>query len=116
MDALRRCDADPAVITCVASLFAADRKLDKARSWYNRAVALAPLQGDNWARYLAFEHLHGTPAEAEAVAKRAVEAAPRYGELWTSGFKIILKRATAQLVSTATLFHHSSSLAHHFVL
>ena len=82
VDALRRCDADPAVVAAVAGLFAADRKLDKARSWFNRAVTLAPLIGDNWARFVAFERQHGgDPAD---VIRRAVEAAPRYGELWTS--------------------------------
>jgi len=81
VDALRRCDADPAVIACVAALFAADRKLDKARSWYNRAVTIAPLIGDNWARYVAFERQHGG---GDDVVRRAVDASPRYGQLWTS--------------------------------
>jgi pre-mRNA-processing factor 6 len=80
VDALRRCDADPAVVACVAGLFAADRKTDKARAWYNRAVALAPDVGDHWARFAAFEAQHG--GEADVVA-RCVAAAPRHGETWT---------------------------------
>ena len=80
VDALRRCDADPAVVACVAGLFAADRKTDKARAWYNRAVALAPDVGDHWARFAAFEAQHGGEAD---VAARCVAAAPRHGEYWT---------------------------------
>jgi pre-mRNA-processing factor 6 len=83
VDALRRCDADPAVVACVAGLFAADRKTDKARAWYARAVALAPLVGDYWARYAAFEAQHGGEAAAAEVVARAAAAAPRYGEYWT---------------------------------
>ncbi|KAJ1378603.1 protein STABILIZED1 [Sesbania bispinosa] len=42
MDALKKCDHDPHVIAVVAKLFWHDRKVDKARTWLNRAVTLAP--------------------------------------------------------------------------
>lgn len=82
-DALKRCDQDPAVIAAVAGLFWSDRKVDKARSWFNRAVLLAPEVGDHWAQYYRFELQHGTPDSAAEVARRAAEKEPRYGERWT---------------------------------
>lgn len=83
VDALRRCDADPAVLACVAGLFAADRKVDKARAWFRRAVAAAPDVGDHWARFAAFEAQHGGADALAGVVAGAVAAAPRYGEYWT---------------------------------
>jgi pre-mRNA-processing factor 6 len=82
-DALKRCDQDPAVISAVAQLFWADRKVDKARSWFNRAALLAPEVGDYWAQYYRFELQHGTPESAADVLRRAREREPRYGERWT---------------------------------
>lgn len=82
-DALKRCDQDPAVIAAVANLFWQDRKVDKARSWFNRAVLLAPDVGDYWAQYLKFEVQHGTPESAAEVVRRCAEKEPRYGERWT---------------------------------
>ena len=82
VDALRRCDADPHVMCCVAGLFAADRKTDKARAWFERCVTAAPDVGDFWARYVAFEAHLGAEAAAAAVAKRCCAAQPRHGEFW----------------------------------
>ena len=102
VDALKKCDDDPFVVSAVASLFAADRKPDKARSWYERAVRLDPDCGDHWARYYLFEKEQGrgggggggnvnaetaaattANANAQAVLSRCVAAGPRHGERWT---------------------------------
>ena len=45
VDALKRCNDDPHVVAAVAALFWHDRKVDKARSWLNRAVTLNPGAG-----------------------------------------------------------------------
>ena len=82
-DALKRCDQDAAVVAAVANLFWQDRKADKARAWFNRAVALAPEVGDHWAQLYRFELQLGSPETAAEVARRAAEKAPRYGERWT---------------------------------
>ena len=42
VDALKKCNDDPHVVAAVAALFWQDRKVDKARSWFNRAVTLNP--------------------------------------------------------------------------
>ena len=82
VDALRRCEKDPRVIAAVASLFWLDRKTDKARSWFNRAVTLDPDIGDHWAMYYEFERQLGGEEAAEEVARRCAEANPTHGETW----------------------------------
>jgi pre-mRNA-processing factor 6 len=81
--ALEICDQDPLVIMAVARLFWRDRKLDKARSWLNRAIALDKDLGDIWINLYAFELEHGTEAERETALKNCELADPHHGELWT---------------------------------
>ena len=82
VDALKRCNDDPHVIAAVAMLFQNDRKVDKARTWYNRAITLNPDIGDLWALYHIFETQHGGPDMAAEVVKKCVMAEPRHGERW----------------------------------
>ncbi|XP_020256952.1 protein STABILIZED1 [Asparagus officinalis] len=88
-DALKRCDHDPHVIATVAKLFWHDRKVDKARSWFNRAVTLSPDVGDFWALYYKFELQHGNEDTQKDVLKRCVAAEPKHGERWTSISKAV---------------------------
>jgi len=82
VDALKRCDNDPRIIASIANLFRQDRKVDKARSWFNRSCTIDPDIGDHWAAYYRFESQHGGDVAAAAVAKRCREADPKHGELW----------------------------------
>ena len=82
VDALKRCDNDPYIIAAIAILFWHDRKLDKAQSWWNRAVTIAPDIGDHWASYYKFELQTSGEQAANAVAERCVRADPRHGENW----------------------------------
>ena len=66
VDALKRCDNDPRIIASIANLFWQDRKVDKARSWFNRACTIDPDFGDHWAAYYRFELQHGGDAAADA--------------------------------------------------
>ncbi|GIL57404.1 hypothetical protein Vafri_12583 [Volvox africanus] len=81
-DALKRCDNDPHVVAAVAQLFWADRKVEKARSWFNRAVTLNPDIGDNWAHFYKFECQFGTPEQQVDVSSRCAAAEPHHGERW----------------------------------
>jgi pre-mRNA-processing factor 6 len=60
VDALKKCDNDPAVIVAVARLFWFERKIEKARTWFSRACKLDPDNGDAWAWWFKFECQHGT--------------------------------------------------------
>jgi len=82
-DAIKRCPEDPRVIAAVANLFATDRKNEKARKWYDRAVILNPDLGDSWAYFYAFELEMGNDEQQQKVKERCVAAEPKHGELWT---------------------------------
>lgn len=82
VDALKRCNDDPHVIAAVAMLFQNDRKVDKARTWFNRAITLNPDIGDFWALYYRFESQHGGSDMAAEVLKKCIAAEPRHGERW----------------------------------
>ncbi|KAJ3218692.1 hypothetical protein HDU67_004474 [Dinochytrium kinnereticum] len=81
-DALKKCENDPVVLVTIARLFAAERKLDKARNWFGRAVKVNPDLGDSWAWWLKFEMQHGDEAQQNDVISRCVAAEPHHGELW----------------------------------
>ena len=80
--AIKRNPESPLVIAAVAGLFANDKKIAKARKWFERAVLLNPDLGDSWARYYAFERKHGTPEQQRAVKERCVKAEPKHGQVW----------------------------------
>ncbi|KAF7791453.1 hypothetical protein EIP86_002469 [Pleurotus ostreatoroseus] len=61
-DALRKAADDPLIICTVARLFWAERKIEKARQWFERAVKTNPDIGDIWGWWLKFEQQHGTKA------------------------------------------------------
>lgn len=48
-DALKKCSDDAYVLVAVARLLSADRKVKKARNWFERAVTADPDNGDAWA-------------------------------------------------------------------
>jgi pre-mRNA-processing factor 6 len=82
--AIKRCPESPLVICAVASLFASERKTDKARKWLERAVILDPDQGDSWARYSQFELQFVSKERQQSIKERCVKAEPKHGELWQS--------------------------------
>lgn len=60
VDALKKCEHDPHVLLAVSKLFWSERKLNKCREWFNRALKIEPDLGDTWAYFYKFELLHGT--------------------------------------------------------
>jgi pre-mRNA-processing factor 6 len=86
-DATDKCGDDPHVTLAIARLFWAERKYDRARRWFNRAVVLDADHGDAWIHWYAFELLHGTEESRAAVASRCAAADPRHGERWQSTSK-----------------------------
>ncbi|KAI8545948.1 hypothetical protein RHMOL_Rhmol07G0077300 [Rhododendron molle] len=89
MDAHKRCDHDPHVIAAIAKLFWHDRKVDKARSYLNRAVTLGPDIGDFWALFYKFEIQYGTEETRADILKRCIAADPKHGEKWQALSKAV---------------------------
>jgi len=84
VDALKRCDQDPNVILAVAKLFWQNRQIEKARTWFNRALALDSDFGDAWAAAYKFEVQNGTIEKQQEILNKCIEAEPHHGELWIS--------------------------------
>jgi pre-mRNA-processing factor 6 len=82
MDALKKCENDPIVLVTVARLFWSERKVDKARNWFGRAVKVNPDLGDSWAWWLKFEMMHGSEDQRNDVIEKCVAAEPLHGERW----------------------------------
>jgi len=89
VDALKRCDKDARVMLAVARLFWRERKLEKARDWFQRATTLDPDLGDAWANRWAFEKAYSNEARITAVEEKCVQADPKHGELWVSVSKAL---------------------------
>ncbi|KAI7872015.1 PRP1 splicing factor, N-terminal-domain-containing protein [Spinellus fusiger] len=84
VDALKKCEHDPVIVTTVARLFWTERKIEKARNWFQKAVQIEPDQGDSFAWWYNFELQHGTEEQRNLVIKRCVASEPRHGEQWQS--------------------------------
>jgi pre-mRNA-processing factor 6 len=89
----------------VCRLFWADRIVDKARSWFNRAVKLDPDNGDAWAYFLRFEIEQGTDASRQELIARAVQAEPRHGLVWPT----VAKAAANARKSTEEILAHTAA-------
>ncbi|XP_070209587.1 pre-mRNA-processing factor 6-like [Littorina saxatilis] len=89
VDALRKCEHDPHVLLAASRLFWSERKISKARDWFNRTVKIDPDLGDAWAAFHKFETLHSDQKAAEDIASRCVSAEPHHGEWWCKVSKAI---------------------------
>mmetsp|Transcript_13056 Transcript_13056/g.22359 ORF Transcript_13056/g.22359 Transcript_13056/m.22359 type:complete len:902 (-) Transcript_13056:18-2723(-) len=89
LQALNECDSDPHVMMAAANIFWEDRKVDKARNWFDRAVKLDNDLGDAWAAFYKFELQFGDEEKQQDIINRCKEAEPRHGEIWCSVSKAV---------------------------
>jgi pre-mRNA-processing factor 6 len=82
VDALKKCENDAEVVLTVARLFWSERNIDKARTWFQRALKLDADRGDAYAWWLKFEMEHGTLESQQDVVDKCVHAEPHHGERW----------------------------------
>lgn len=73
-------------------IFLVDLKIDKAKRWFQRAVAIAPENGDLWAWNYKFLLEHGSDEEKEELKKKCAAANPRHGEY----FRFIARKVENQ--------------------
>lgn len=103
LEAIKAVDSDPILFVTVARIFWSERRLDKAMSWFEKALVLDPDLGDAWAWYLKFLMQHGTDVSTlgisthgvctrltslstqekrEDVIAKCVASEPKHGEVW----------------------------------
>ena len=107
LEAIKKVDSDPILFVSVARIFWADRKLEKAQNWFEKALVLDSDQGDSWAWYYRFLLQHGTEEKRAEVVTKCVLNEPRHGEAWQKvakspknarkGVEEILKLVAAEL-------------------
>lgn len=107
LEAIKVVDNDPILFITVARIFWGERKLEKAISWFEKAIVLNSDLGDSWAWYLKFLQQHGTEEKVADVVSRCVACEPRHGEVWQRvrkdpknaklGIEEVLKKVMSEL-------------------
>lgn len=82
LQAIKEVENDPILFVAVARIFWLERKLDRAQSWFEKAIVLDGDVGDSWAWYYKFLLQHGTDEKREEVISKCVSNDPRHGEYW----------------------------------
>lgn len=84
LDALKKAEPHPVVITAVARLFWSERKIEKTRQWMEKAIAADEDWGDAWGWWLKFERQYGEMERQQSVIDKCVSAGPHHGHVWQS--------------------------------
>ena len=84
LEAIKKVDADPMLFVTAARLFWGERKLEKAMTWFEKAIVLDSDLGDTWAWYIKFLREHGTEQKRAEVVSKCVVSEPKHGEVWQS--------------------------------
>ena len=82
LEAIKKVDNDPSLFVTVARVFWGERKIEKAASWFEKAIVLDPDLGDTWAWYWRFLGEYGTPEKKAEVLEKLAAQEPRHGEVW----------------------------------
>lgn len=106
LEAIKKVDNDPILFITVARIFWGERRLEKAMTWFEKAIVSNSDFGDAWAWYYKFLLQHGTDVcrcplflsaplskplmcfclqekRADVISK-CVLSEPKHGELWQS--------------------------------
>ena len=102
LEAIKKVDNDPILFVTVARIFWGERRLEKASTWFEKAILLDSDLGDTWAWYYKFLLQHGTDVsrmpspqydvlctnflqeKREDVISKCVLSEPKHGEVWQS--------------------------------
>jgi pre-mRNA-processing factor 6 len=84
LEAIKQVENDPILFVAVARIFWAERKLERAQTWFEKALVLDSDIGDSWAWYYKFLLQHGTEEKRESLVAKCVLNEPRHGEVWQS--------------------------------
>lgn len=82
LEAIKKVDNDPTLFVTVARVFWGERRLEKAATWFEKAILLDSDLGDTWAWYVRFLNMHGTEEKRADVRVKCALSEPRHGEVW----------------------------------
>ncbi|KAF2747095.1 pre-mRNA-splicing factor prp1 [Sporormia fimetaria CBS 119925] len=82
LEAIKKVENDAQLFVVVARIFWSERRLEKAHTWFTKAIVLDPDYGDGWVWYWKFLEMHGTEEKKLEVLSRCAAAEPRHGEVW----------------------------------
>jgi pre-mRNA-processing factor 6 len=82
LEAIKKVEKDPQMFVVVGRIFWQERKLDKAATWFTKAVVLDSDYGDGWVWFYKFLEQHGTEEKKAEVLSKATMAEPKHGEIW----------------------------------
>jgi pre-mRNA-processing factor 6 len=60
LEAIKKVENDPILFITVARIFWGERRLEKAMTWFEKAIVADSDYGDGWAWYFKFLQQHGT--------------------------------------------------------
>ena len=83
LEAIKKLQNDKFLILTIARLFWAERKLEKAVNWFEKAIVADPDYGDTWAWYYKFLIQYGTDEKKEDIISQCTAADPKDGEIWS---------------------------------
>ncbi|KAI5306284.1 hypothetical protein KEM56_001563 [Ascosphaera pollenicola] len=84
LEAIKKVDNDPILFVTVARVFWSERRLEKAMTWFEKAIVANSDLGDAWAWYYKFLLQHGTEEKQQDVISKCIASEPRHGEVWQS--------------------------------
>ncbi|KAJ5291157.1 hypothetical protein N7478_000408 [Penicillium angulare] len=84
LEAIKKVDNDPILFITVARIFWGERRLEKAMTWFEKAIVSDSDYGDGWAWYYKFLLQHGTEDKRSDVISKCVSTEPKHGEVWQS--------------------------------
>ncbi|KAM7200123.1 PRP1 splicing factor, N-terminal domain containing protein [Rhypophila sp. PSN 637] len=107
-EGIKKVEDDPILLVTAARILWAERKLDRAQNWFEKALLLDRDMGDTWAWYYKFLLEHGTKEKQADLVAKCILNEPKHGEEWTKvaknpknaglGTAEILKMVASQLV------------------
>ncbi|KAJ5195181.1 uncharacterized protein N7498_008619 [Penicillium cinerascens] len=84
LEAIKKVDNDPILFITVARIFWGERRLEKAMTWFEKAIVSDSDYGDGWAWYYKFLLQHGTEDKRSDVISKCMSMEPKHGEIWQS--------------------------------
>ncbi|KAJ5455831.1 mRNA splicing factor (Prp1/Zer1) [Penicillium daleae] len=82
LEAIKKVENDPILFLTVARIFWGERRLEKAMTWFEKAIVADSDYGDGWAWYYKFLLQHGTEDKRADVISKCVTTEPKHGEAW----------------------------------